>query len=169
MSKPPLFSTYGACWDPPLFHSDWLTAVCAVMATGGKERSDPDTSTPSNNGTHKASHAGYFRSRSISATSILTSAIKAGGDREPDGTSAASKSIEQEDARWTQAHCNVAMLFRVVIEGCICWAVYCVLESFFHPLLWAILIGTILHPFKKTGTDLIKRWLEALRDSHIPL
>ena len=68
-----------------------LTTVCAIMATGGKERSNPDTSTPSNNGTHKASHAGFFRSWYILATSILISAIKAGGDKEPDGTGAASK------------------------------------------------------------------------------
>lgn len=145
------------------------------MATGEGERGDRDTvtSAPSNN---RASHARprLLRSQSILASSFsVPSALEADGGEEPNGTctSEASKSVageESEDA-WTQAYCNVAVLVRAVIEGCICWAVYCVLESFLRPLLWAILIGTILHPIKKAGTYCISRWLDGLVKNCIPL
>lgn len=72
-------------------------------------------------------------------------------------------------AAWMQAYCNAGLLVLVFIAGCICWAVYCVLEPFLQPLLWAVLIGTILHPFKLTWTERITLWLKALEKTGIPL
>lgn len=139
------------------------------MATRKVERSfsyGPDTFA---HPTHSAGRGRISRSPSIVA-SILnllparqsTSSIKADSGEEFDG------SARQDDA-WTQAYCNAAVLVLLVIAGCICWAVYCVLEPFLHPLLWAVLIGTILHPFKKTGAHRISTWLSGLEENSIPL
>lgn len=79
-----------------------------------------------------------------------------------------SFSRKQEEA-WMQACYNaVAMLFLFIV-GCILLAVYFVLESFFHPLVWAVLIGMVLHPFKHVSTSGITHWLRHTRRSGIPL
>ena len=83
-------------------------------------------------------------------------------DHTPEGSS------DQEDA-WMPAYYNGVVLVVLLVAGYLCWAVYCVLEPFLHPLLWAILIGTILHPFKKTWTERISQWLNRLEDNSIPL
>ena len=75
---------------------------------------------------------------------------------------------KQEDA-WMQAYYNGVALVVLLVAGYICWAVYCVLEPFLHPLLWAVLVGTILHPFKKTWTERIRQWLDGLEHKSIPL
>ena len=82
--------------------------------------------------------------------------------------SEAESAAKQEDA-WMQAYYNALALVVLVIAGCICWSVYCVLEPFLHPLLWAVLVGTLLHPFKKTWTQRISQWLDGLEGSSIPL
>ena len=68
-----------------------------------------------------------------------------------------------------QAYYNGVALVVLLVAGYICWAVYCVLEPFLHPLLWAVLVGTILHPFKKTWTERIRQWLDGLEHRSIPL
>lgn len=79
-----------------------------------------------------------------------------------------AESAKQDDA-WLQAYCNGVTIVVLLIAGCICWAVYCVLEPFLHPLLWAVLVGTILHPFKHTWTQRISQWLDGLEGNSIPL
>lgn len=79
-----------------------------------------------------------------------------------------SFSKRQEEA-WMQACYNaVAMLFLFIV-GCILLAVYYVLESFLHPLLWAVLVGMVLHPFKHMSTSGITHWLRHIRRSGVPL
>ena len=68
-----------------------------------------------------------------------------------------------------QAQINGMVLVLILILGAILLAVYYVLEPFFHPLLWAILFGTFLHPFKHSSTSMIKEWLGYLESSGIPL
>ena len=75
----------------------------------------------------------------------------------------------KQDDVWMQACYNAVALVVLLVAGCICWAVYCVLEPFLHPLLWAVLIGTILYPFKKTWTERISQWLDGLEGNSIPL
>lgn len=79
-----------------------------------------------------------------------------------------AESAKQDDA-WLQAYCNGVTIVVLLVAGCICWAVYCVLEPFLHPLLWAVLVGTILHPFKNTWTKRISQWLDGLEGNSIPL
>lgn len=75
----------------------------------------------------------------------------------------------KQDEVWMQACYNaVALLFLFVI-GCILLAVYYVLESFLHPLMWAVLVGMVLHPFKHMSTSGITRWLRHIRTSGVPL
>ena len=79
-----------------------------------------------------------------------------------------SLSQKHEEA-WTQACFNAVAFVFVFITGCICLAVYYVLEPFLHPLMWAVLIGMVLHPFKYAGTFQIKEWLTYLDTTGIPL
>lgn len=48
-------------------------------------------------------------------------------------------------------------------------AVYFILQPFLGPLLWALLFGSVLHPFKRSLCLLLNGWLDALRDTSTPL
>ena len=86
-----------------------------------------------------------------------------------EGTDHVDERATKQEEAWTQAYCNGFACVMLLLAGCILWAVYCVLEPFLHPMLWAVLIGTILHPFKQTWTERISTWLKGLEDSSIPL
>ena len=79
-----------------------------------------------------------------------------------------AESSRQEDA-WMQACYNSLAFLFVFITGCIIISVYYVLEPFLHPLLWAVLVGMVLHPFKHMSTSEITQWLQFIRESGIPL
>ena len=79
-----------------------------------------------------------------------------------------SLSRKQQEA-WMQACYNAVALLFFFVVGCMLVAVYYVLESFFHPLLWAVLVGMVLHPFKHMSTSGITQWLGYTRKSGIPL
>lgn len=77
-------------------------------------------------------------------------------------------SKRQEEA-WVQACYNAITLLFLFITGCMLLAVYYILEPFLHPLLWAVLVGMVLHPFKHMSTSGITQWLQKIRRSGIPL
>lgn len=80
-----------------------------------------------------------------------------------------SSLVQKHEEAWTQACFNAVAFVFVFITGCICLAVYYVLEPFLHPLMWAVLVGMVLHPFKYATTSQIKEWLTYLDTSGIPL
>lgn len=68
-----------------------------------------------------------------------------------------------------QACYNAAAMVFVFITGCVILAVYYVLEPFLYSLLWAVLVGTVLHPFKHICTSEITQWLHSIKKSGWPL
>lgn len=86
--------------------------------------------------------------------------------RDPRTESTDSASVEDI---WLQAVYNAVVFSMVGVFLCILIAVYCILEPFLHPLLWAVLIGAFLFPFKHTGSTYIESWLQDLDNRDIPL
>ena len=76
--------------------------------------------------------------------------------------------IHSENA-WIQAVYNVVVFTIAGLLLAILVAVYCILEPFLHPLLWATLIGTFLFPFKQSSSTRIEAWLNDLDVAGIPL
>lgn len=78
------------------------------------------------------------------------------------------KDPEQHDRMLKQAIYNTGANVFVVFAGLAVVALYWVLESFFRPLMWAMLCGAFLHPFKYKVTKNIKSWLTELKESGTP-
>ena len=157
--------------------------------------SDYTVESPTSSPVHGAAYAGskrksFFKShvrprRSSVFNTVLSTFLRKAPSPEPEDL---PDSVDDEEGRvltpeaarelslaqkheesWTQACFNAAAFVFVFITGCICLAVYYVLEPFLHPLMWAVLVGMVLHPFKYAGTSQIKEWLTYLDTSDIPL
>lgn len=76
---------------------------------------------------------------------------------------------EGHEKAFKQAFYNVAAIVFVLFILVACVAVYYVLEPFLSPLLWAVLFGSVLHPFKQSMTVIVKQWLLSLQSSGTPL
>lgn len=48
------------------------------------------------------------------------------------------------------------------------WAVYCILEPFIKSLLWALLCGSVLYPFKRKLVETTNGWMSRVKSSKVP-
>ena len=75
----------------------------------------------------------------------------------------------ENDVNLQGAVYNVAAFLFVSVGLGAAVAAYFVLEAFIKPLLWAVLCGAFLYPFKKTLSTFVCTWLRSLSESNTPL
>uniref|UniRef100_T1JEG2 Transmembrane protein 245 n=1 Tax=Strigamia maritima TaxID=126957 RepID=T1JEG2_STRMM len=64
---------------------------------------------------------------------------------------------------------NAAALAFLLIGVAAAGAVYIVMGPFLRPLLWAVLCGSVLHPFKQKLTGIVRQWIQSLKSTGTPL
>ncbi|XP_044728821.1 transmembrane protein 245 [Chrysoperla carnea] len=64
---------------------------------------------------------------------------------------------------------NAVALLILIFCCATCWTLYLILEPFIKPLVWALLIGSVLHPFKYKLTKLIRKWFKQLDEKNTPV
>lgn len=65
-----------------------------------------------------------------------------------------------------QAFYNVAAMCLFIMMASAAMAVYFILEPFVKPLLWAVLVGSVLHPLKRKSAIVACNWLTSLKEEN---
>ncbi|KAI4468773.1 transmembrane protein [Holotrichia oblita] len=68
-----------------------------------------------------------------------------------------------------QAVYNALALFLLFLGCAAACALYLILEPFIKPLMWALLVGSVLHPLKYKLAQRFKSWFDGLDESNTPV
>lgn len=68
-----------------------------------------------------------------------------------------------------QAVYNALALFFIFLGCAGACALYLILEPFIKPLMWALLVGSVLHPLKYKLAQSFRSWFHSLEESHTPV
>ncbi|KAF8359259.1 hypothetical protein PRIPAC_94254 [Pristionchus pacificus] len=79
-----------------------------------------------------------------------------------------SNSNEQQQAMYIAMY-NVTFMTLMVVSLIGLVALYKMLYMFLSPMMWAVLVGTLLFPFKRSITHTTKGWLDDLEKKETPL
>lgn len=63
---------------------------------------------------------------------------------------------------------NAVALFLLVLCCATGWALYLILEPFIKPLVWALLVGSVLHPLKHSLRTRFQKWFQDIDESGTP-
>jgi hypothetical protein len=73
-----------------------------------------------------------------------------------------------DDKALKYAFYNVLAMIVAGVSILALWAVYLILEPFIKSLLWALLCGSVLYPFKRRLVESTKAWLGSVQTSSAP-
>ncbi|CAH0550108.1 unnamed protein product [Brassicogethes aeneus] len=64
---------------------------------------------------------------------------------------------------------NAVALFLLFLSCAAGWALFIILEPFIKPLMWALLVGSALHPLKHSLRVTFQSWFESLEEKKTPV
>lgn len=64
---------------------------------------------------------------------------------------------------------NALALLLLFLSCAAAWALYIILEPFIKPLIWAVLVGSVLHPLKDTLAKKFRSWFDKVDESRTPV
>lgn len=64
---------------------------------------------------------------------------------------------------------NAVGLFVLFLCCAAGWALYIILQPFIKPLVWALLVGSVLHPIKHGLREQFRKWFQDIDDSGTPI
>lgn len=64
---------------------------------------------------------------------------------------------------------NAIALFLLGVCCAVGFALFLVLDPFFKPLLWALLVGSLLHPIKYSIATRMRKWFQKMEITNRPL
>ncbi|KAK4885062.1 hypothetical protein RN001_001333 [Aquatica leii] len=64
---------------------------------------------------------------------------------------------------------NAIALFALFLSCAASYALYVILGPFIKPLMWAVLAGSVLHPFKCSLAKKLKSWFNSMEESGTPI
>lgn len=69
---------------------------------------------------------------------------------------------QSDEKTYKQAFYNVIGSFLMVVFSAASWGVFIILQPFLKPLLWALLCGSVLYPFKNRLSKKLHSWIDVL-------
>ena len=83
------------------------------------------------------------------------------------GRFGSSVESQNDEKNYKQAFYNVVGTFLMIIFSAASWGVFIILQPFLKPLLWALLCGSVLYPFKNGLSKKLNSWIDVLNKPSI--